>query len=126
MKRQEKLVIGLIMMLLVVIFALLNTSPAAINFGITTIEVPLILLIVILLLIGAAIAFFMGMDDRKEISAADLKKQVSEKEEDLRREYQKEVKDLKNQVKLKDEEITKLKEQAAPTPELPESTTKTN
>lgn len=83
MKNQKKLVFGLITVLIVVIFALLNTNPASINFGFTHLDVPLILLIVLLLLIGAGVAFLMGRGESKAAQEKNLTKQLEDQKKEL-------------------------------------------
>lgn len=56
MKRQWSTVLVIALMLLVVIFSVLNVDPVAINFGFTTLAIPLVLVIIGTLLIGVVIA----------------------------------------------------------------------
>lgn len=124
MKNQKKLVLGLVLVLVVVIFALLNTSPAAINFGITTIKVPLILLIVLLLLIGALVAFLMGRDQHVEISEKDLKDKLAKQKKELEEKAEKEIAKLQAEIKtLKSESIDDSKKVEEEPQSLPEPTT---
>lgn len=51
MNKQRNLVIGLIIVLVLVIFACLNTEPVAINFGFFQPKMPLIIVLVIMLLL---------------------------------------------------------------------------
>lgn len=53
MKNQWRIIIGLILTLVIVIFAVLNNMPVPINFGFSTLSAPLIIVI-----IGSA--FFRG------------------------------------------------------------------
>lgn len=80
-KRQWRFVIGLIIALIVVIFAILNIDPVAINFGFTRVKLPLILLIIVTLLLGAVITVLLAntgskkKDDQKLTRSA--KKELS-------------------------------------------------
>ncbi|MDT7016773.1 LapA family protein [Latilactobacillus curvatus] len=57
MKKQGRLITVLVLALIVVIFAVLNVEPVAINFGFTHVKWPLIIVILVSLLIGAIITF---------------------------------------------------------------------
>lgn len=57
MKKQGRLITVLVLALIVVIFAVLNVEPVAINFGFTHVRWPLIIVILVSLLIGAIITF---------------------------------------------------------------------
>ncbi|HIY58849.1 MAG TPA: DUF1049 domain-containing protein [Candidatus Tetragenococcus pullicola] len=55
MKNQWRIVAGLILTLLIVIFAVLNNSPVSINFAFTKVTIPLIVVIIGAAFIGAII-----------------------------------------------------------------------
>lgn len=57
MKKQGRLITVLLLALIVVIFAVLNVAPVAINFGFAHVKWPLIIVIIVSLLIGAIITF---------------------------------------------------------------------
>lgn len=59
-KRQWRFVIGLIIVLVVVIFAILNIDPVTVNFGFTKVKLPLILLIIVTLLLGALVTVLLA------------------------------------------------------------------
>lgn len=67
MKNQQRFVIGLILTLLVVIFALMNSQVVTVNFFGAHLKWPLIVLIVVVLLIGAGITLLLSASS---ISAA--------------------------------------------------------
>ncbi len=114
-KNQQKLVLGLVLVLLVVIFALLNTDPASINFGITSIKVPLILLIVFLILIGAGVAFLMGNDGHDK-SSKKVEEQLKDQEKELQAKFNK-------TLEQKDQQIQDLEKQLAEKTKLLEAPT---
>jgi len=60
MKNQWRLVSALVIVLLIVIFAIMNIDPVQVSFGFTTVHWPLILVIVITLILGVAIAVLMA------------------------------------------------------------------
>lgn len=80
-KRQWRFIIGLVIALIVVIFAILNVNPVTVSFGFTHIKLPLILLIVVTLLLGALITVLLAntgsnkKDDKKLSHSA--KKELS-------------------------------------------------
>lgn len=61
-KRQTKLVISLVLILLAVIFVVLNTHPVAINFGLFQLKLPLVIVLVVMIIIGVVIGWFLGQD----------------------------------------------------------------
>lgn len=67
MKNQQRFVIGLVLTLLVVIFALMNSQSVTVNFFGAHLQWPLIVLIVVSLLIGAGITLLLSASS---ISAA--------------------------------------------------------
>ena len=75
-KKQWRFVIGLVIALIVVIFAILNVNPVTISFGFTHIKLPLIVLIIVTLLLGALITVLLAntgnksKDDKKLTRAA--------------------------------------------------------
>lgn len=70
MKNQWRLVSALVIALVVIIFAILNVEPVRINFGVTAVHWPLILVIVITLILGVVTAVLMAMvNESKERSA---------------------------------------------------------
>jgi len=68
--KQSRFVIGLVITLIVVIFAVLNVNPVTVSFGFTRVKLPLIVLIIASLLLGAIITMLLagnGKKDKKEI-----------------------------------------------------------
>lgn len=64
--RQIKLVFTLILSLLAVIFVVLNTDNVAINFGLFTFRLPLIVILVLMIIIGVLIGYFWGSCGHKQ------------------------------------------------------------
>lgn len=83
MKKNWKVIIGLILALIVVIFACMNMETATINFGFTQLDQPLIILIISATLIGAIIvALFSSttiFSKNREIKS--LKKEIEQLKE---------------------------------------------
>ncbi|CAM2828659.1 lipopolysaccharide assembly protein LapA domain-containing protein [Fructilactobacillus fructivorans] len=61
MKKQISMILSMVLIVIVAIFVLLNMSSAEINFGFTTVKMPLILVLLLTLLIGALIMFLLSM-----------------------------------------------------------------
>ncbi|KRM91697.1 LapA family protein [Fructilactobacillus florum] len=92
MKKQVAVICGIIIVFLLAIFVLLNMEDTAINFGFATVKMPLILVVLTNLLIGALLVFLFSSvtswkasrdskSSQKEIEAlkqekADLLKQI--------------------------------------------------
>ena len=60
MKKQISTIISIILVIVIAIFALMNFESVEVNFGFTSLKVPLVLLIFISLLIGALIIFLFS------------------------------------------------------------------
>ena len=80
MNKQRNLVIGLIIVLVLVIFACLNTEPVAINFGFFQPKMPLIIVLVIMLLLGALVSLLIG---RGEKVSPDVKKALAKQKKEI-------------------------------------------
>ena len=64
--KQSRFVIGLIIALIVVIFAVLNVNPVTVSFGFTRVKLPLIILIIVTLLLGAVITMLLASTGKKK------------------------------------------------------------
>lgn len=104
MKNQRNLIIGLILSLIGVIFVILNTNPVAINFGFAKPELPLVVVLVIMVLLGALLTFFLG---RRDYPAN--QKEFARKLNAQKKSYEKQLADMEKQVNKLNEEIAKLK-----------------
>ena len=100
MKNQWRIILGLILTLVIVIFAILNNQQVAINFGFTAIQAPLIIVIIGAAFIGAVVIAFVAtssyVKQNKELKAlrnqqitddAVIEKRVAERKAELEREY---------------------------------------
>jgi len=77
--KQSRFVIGLIIALIVVIFAVLNVNPVTVSFGFTRVKLPLIILIIVSLLLGAIITMLLASTGKKKPDDLNhhAKKQIS-------------------------------------------------
>ncbi len=95
MKKQKKLVLSLILVLVLVIFSVLNTEPVEINFGASKPKVPLIIILVVMLLLGALITWLIGRGD----PGRDVKKALETQEKSLTHKYQSELDQKEQKIK---------------------------
>lgn len=63
-KRQINLIIGLVVALVAVIFVVLNTEAVAINFGFFKVKLPLIIILVMMVIIGILLGWFLSSDNQ--------------------------------------------------------------
>ncbi|MGY3724171.1 Uncharacterized integral membrane protein [Granulicatella balaenopterae] len=84
MKNQLKLVIVLMIVVIISLFAIINNANVPINFIFTTVELPLIIILVLALLIGGLLSYLLSLTNmiqkNKEISK--LKKAVNDAQKD--------------------------------------------
>ena len=62
----KRLIIALLIALLIVVFAIINSTSTPINFILFKIELPLSLLFILLLLMGALLALFYSVPELKK------------------------------------------------------------
>lgn len=118
MKRQWSVILAIVLILIISILAVLNVDPVSINFGFTQVEMPLILLILGMLLLGALVTVILSttksFSDRQnykklEQEYQELKKTQAHKLAELDEKHQKELTQL---LAEKEREIESLKQQA--------------
>lgn len=73
MKKQSTMIVSIIILIIFVIFALLNTTTVEVNLLFSRVKIPLVLLILICMLIGALIIYLFSLSNHlktnKEIKA---------------------------------------------------------
>ena len=117
MKKQWTTVFLIIIALIVVLFAVLNVDPIAINFGFTIIEMPLAVILIVTLLIGVLMAVLLSTGIilnykseekklRKEIEAIEAEKE--REKESLIQSHQQEIEELLREKEHSDQEIRQL------------------
>lgn len=105
MKKQKGLVVGLIIVLLLVIFACLNTEQVAINFGFFQPRMPLIIILIVMLLLGAIISLLLGSNkDAKQDKA-----KLAEQEKQLTKKYESQLKEKDAQIAQLNKQLKELK-----------------
>lgn len=60
MKKQVYVISSLVLIILISVFVLLNMADTAVNFGFTTVKMPLILIVLVSLLLGALLIFLFS------------------------------------------------------------------
>lgn len=99
MKKQTKLIWGLILALIAVLFVLLNTAPVMINFGFFQPRVPLIMVLIVMMLVGAIFAWILARQDWPE----DKRK--------IEKEHAQQTQDLQKELTARDQKIQELEKQ---------------
>lgn len=128
MKNQWRVIVGILLILVVVLFAVANNMTVPINFGFTTIQSPLILVIIGSALLGALIlllvsttAMFRQKKELKELRKSLTKYQtendqvLKEQRESLEREFNNKQAELAAREKQLSNQETPLFEQAVQT-----------
>lgn len=117
MKKQWSTVLVIALMLLVVVFSVLNVDPVAINFGFTTVAIPLVVVIIGTLLIGVLIAVIWSTSLvlREKNQQKKLQKELNQfdadaknEQEKIRAEHQNKLEQLKaemEQVKIENRDL---------------------
>lgn len=123
MKKQVTTIISIVLIILIAIFAMLNLEKVNVSFGFTSVEMPLILLILFCLLIGALIIFLFSSTQniRKNREYRDLQRESDEHQQALTAEIDQLKESLKTldtrlknssgkqEIGAKDQQIDKLK-----------------
>lgn len=111
MKKNWKMIVGLVLLIIVVIFAAMNMERTTVNFGFTQLQQPLIILILASTLIGAVIvALFSSatLFSRNHKIKMLEKENKQLKEENKENELQQQIDHLQQELAAKDKEIEQL------------------
>ena len=79
MKKQGRLILVFVLLLIVVIFSWLNVRNVTVSFGFTKVTMPLVILLVLAILIGAIIAASLSVS-----TIVSQKKKINELEKSLK------------------------------------------
>ena len=79
MKKQGRLILVIVLLLIVVIFSWLNVRNVTVSFGFTKVTMPLVILLVLAVLIGAIIAASLSVS-----TIVSQKKKINELEKSLK------------------------------------------
>ncbi|HFD1721572.1 TPA: lipopolysaccharide assembly LapA domain-containing protein [Enterococcus faecium] len=126
LKKQSNVILGFILVLIIVLFAVLNNKNVPVSFGFTAFSAPLILVIIGSALIGALIVFLTASatlwQQKKQIKQltqeiseyqTDLQKKIEEAKEEQQREFRNERAELEAayqaELQAKTAQISQLK-----------------
>ena len=117
MKKQWNTVLLIALVLLVVIFAVLNVDPVNINFGFTTVAIPLVIVIIGTLLIGVLIAVIWSTsiilgerNKQKKLQKRidHFNQEAALEKEKIKEQHQIETEALKNDIEERKNKIREL------------------
>ncbi|MBV0930912.1 DUF1049 domain-containing protein [Lentilactobacillus sp. IMAU92037] len=125
MKKQITTIVSIILIIIIALFALINFESVDVNFGFASIRVPLVLLILISVLVGALIIFLLSsiLNVRKNRAYRELESQSQQKQDELTdqiKALQASLKALETRLKnsygkqelgAKDQQITNLEDE---------------
>lgn len=126
-KKQITTIVSIILIIIIALFALINFESVDVNFGFASVRVPLVLLILISVLVGALIIFLLSsiLNVRKNRAYRELESQSQQKQDELTdqiKALQANLKALETRLKnsygkqelgAKDQQITNLEDEIA-------------
>lgn len=127
MKKQVSTIVSIILIIVIAVFALMNFESVEVNFGFASFQVPLVLLILICLLIGALIIFLFSstqnvkknrqykqLESEKQQQQAALNAQIDELNNNLKvLETHLKNSTGKQEIGSRDQQITDLQDEIA-------------
>ncbi|MGX7417699.1 lipopolysaccharide assembly protein LapA domain-containing protein [Carnobacterium gallinarum] len=107
MKNQWRLVVGIILVLIVALFAILNVAAVPVNFGFAKVEWPLIMIILGSLFIGAIVTVLVStgssIQTKKRLKNAE--NELNQQQAKLDEEVSKVQSEMESRIVVKDEEL---------------------
>ncbi|MGX6977851.1 LapA family protein [Vagococcus elongatus] len=119
MRKQWKVVVSAVLVLLVIIFAVMNTAKVTLDFGVATFYVPLIYIILGSAFVGAVVIFLLWLTSnlRQKKIIKQLTREYEELQENFEERVEKEIHhyqhDVENELELKDRRIRELEREFA-------------
>lgn len=112
MKKQSTMIVSIILLIVFVIFALLNTATVEVNLLFSRVKTPLVLLILVCLLIGALIIYLFSFSNHLKITKElkELQQQPGKREAEK---LKKEVKQLQGENQRLKHSLATAQQQAA-------------
>lgn len=102
MKKQSTTIASIIILIIIAVFALLNTATVVVNLFGAQVKMPLVLLIFVCLLIGAIIIYLLSFSNHLKINKQLKELQSSRISKDELKKYQKKIDQLqKENIQLK-------------------------
>ena len=120
MKNQWRLVAGIILIIIIVLFAVFNVDSVPVNFGFAVLDGPLIIVILVSLLMGALITLLVatGSATKKNKEFKQMRAEVDAKSKEIQTAvdtakagYEQQLSDLRMQLSQKDSKINSLEEE---------------
>ena len=120
MKNQWRLVAGLILIIIIVLFAVFNVDSVPVNFGFVVLDGPLIIVILVSLLMGSLITLLVatGSATKKNKEFKQMRAEVDAKSKEIQTAvdtakagYEQQLSDLRMQLSQKDSKINSLEEE---------------
>lgn len=120
MKNQWRLVAGIILIIIIVLFAVFNVDSVPVNFGFAVLDGPLILVILVSLLMGSLITLLVatGSATKKNKEFKQMRAEVDAKGKEIQTAvdaakagYEQQLNDLRMQLSQKDSKINSLEEE---------------
>jgi len=120
MKNQWRLVVGIILVLIIVLFAIFNVDPVPVNFGFIKVDWPLIMIILGSLFIGAIATVLVSTSSsiqvKKELKKVkkeldDKDNQTKEQLSKVQAEYEQELLEKEVEIEAKQKKINSLEDE---------------
>jgi len=120
MKNQWSLVAGIILIIIIVVFAVFNVDSVPVNFGFAVLDGPLIIVILVSLLMGSLITLLVatGSATKKNKEFKQMRAEVDAKSKEIQTAvdtakagYEQQLSDLRMQLSQKDSKINSLEEE---------------
>ena len=96
MKKQSTMIVSIILLIVFVIFALLNTATVEVNLLFSRVKTPLVLLILVCLLIGALIIYLFSFSNHIKVNKEIKELQKQPDKQEITR-LKKEIKQLQDE-----------------------------
>ena len=120
MKNQWRLVAGIILIIIIVLFAVFNVDSVPVNFGFVVLDGPLIIVILVSLLMGSLITLLVttASATKKNKEFKQMRAEVDAKSKEIQTAvdtakagYEQQLSDLRMQLSQKDSKINSLEEE---------------
>ena len=120
MKNQWRLVAGIILIIIIVLFAVFNVDSVPVNFGFVVLDGPLIIVILVSLLMGSLITLLVatGSATKKNKEFKQMRAEVDAKSKEIQTAvdtakagYEQQLSNLRMQLSQKDSKINSLEEE---------------
>ncbi|WP_106449460.1 lipopolysaccharide assembly protein LapA domain-containing protein [Trichococcus alkaliphilus] len=120
MKNQWRLVAGIILIIIIVLFAVFNVDSVPVNFGFAVVDGPLIIVILVSLLMGSLITLLVatGSATKKNKEFKQMRSEIDTKGKEIQNAvdatkvgYEQQLADLRTELTQKDNKINSLEEE---------------